>query len=196
MKGKVWIASFVVAMLACTVSQAQDRSLGLRLGYPLGITYKAYIQSNHAVEFLLGTAPGGWNSHYYEKSFSKYNDFDNAHYLSHHVKTTVYLQGRYLFQYNIPVDGMEGKLDWYWGAGAMLKLASVQYKYRLSEPPTTDYFKTVTDIDFGPEFMGGMEYTFEDVPITLFGEVSILMELVNRPLVFRGFAGVGGRLRF
>jgi len=196
MKGKVWIASFVVALLMCTVSQAQDRSLGLRLGYPLGITYKAYIQSNHAVEFLLGTAPGGWNSRYYENSFSKYNDFDKAHYLSHHVKTTVYLQGRYLFQYNIPVDGMEGKLDWYWGAGAMLKLASVQYKYRLSEPPTTDYFKTVTDIDFGPEFMGGMEYTFEDVPITLFGEVSILMELVNRPLVFRGFAGVGGRLRF
>ena len=53
MKGKVWIASFVAALLACTVSQAQDRSLGLRLGYPLGITYKAYVQSNHAVEFLL-----------------------------------------------------------------------------------------------------------------------------------------------
>jgi hypothetical protein len=44
--------------------------------------------------------------------------------------------------------------------------------------------------------MAGMEYTFEDVPITLFGEVSVLVELANRPLVFRGFTGVGGRLRF
>jgi hypothetical protein len=196
MKGKVWIAAAVIAVLMSTAADAQDRSLGLRLGYPLGITYKAYVQSNHAVELLLGTAPGGWNARYYENSFSKYHDFDHGTYLSHHVKSTVYLQGRYLFQYNIPVDGMEGKLEWYWGAGAMLKLANVEYKYRLSEPPTNNYYKTVTDIDFGPEFMGGMEYTFEDVPITLFGEVSILMELVNRPLVFRGFAGVGGRLRF
>ncbi|HTF19658.1 MAG TPA: hypothetical protein VK658_16410 [Chryseolinea sp.] len=196
MKGKLRIAAVSIGLLLYHVGNAQDRSLGLRLGYPLGITFKAYVQSNHAVEFLLGTAPGGWNSRYYENLFSKYNDFDNFTYLSHHVRNTVYLQGRYLLQYNIPVDGMEGKLDWYWGAGAMLKFASVQYQYKTNDPPNTPYFETVTDVDFGPEFMGGMEYTFEDVPITLFGEVSIVMELVNRPLVFRGFAGVGGRLRF
>jgi hypothetical protein len=196
MKRKVWIAAAIIGLFLYNGADAQDRSLGLRLGYPLGITYKSYIQSNRAVEFLLGTAPSGWNSQYYEKSFDKYNDFDNSAYMSHHVKSTVYLQGRYLFQYNIPVDGMEGNLGWYWGAGAMLKFASVQYQYKTNEPPNNPYFQTVTDVDFGPEFMAGMEYTFEDVPITLFGEVSILIELANRPLVLRGFTGVGGRLRF
>ncbi|MEJ1236661.1 hypothetical protein WBG78_00950 [Chryseolinea sp. T2] len=195
MNGKVLIAAILVACVAYNAS-AQDRSLGLRLGYPLGITFKSYIQSNHAVEFLLGTQPGNWSSNYYKKSFHKFNDFENDTYLSHHVRSTLYLQGRYLFQYNIPVSGMEGMLDWYWGAGAMIKFASVQYQYHTNEPPKTPYYQTVTDVDFGPEFMGGMEYTFEDVPITLFGEVSVLIELVNRPFVFRGFAGVGGRLRF
>lgn len=196
MKGSVWIVSIIIGLLLCNSAAAQDRSIGLRLGYPLGITYKAYVQSNHAVEFLLGTAPGSWNSQYYENSFDKYNDFDNSTYMSHSVKNTVYVEGRYLFQYNIPIDGMVGKLDWYWGAGAMLKFASVKYQYRTNEPPNNTYYQTVTDVDFGPEFMAGMEYTFEDVPITLFGEVSILLELANRPLVLRSFAGVGGRLRF
>ena len=196
MKGKVWIATAIIGWFLVNGVNAQDRSIGLRLGYPLGITYKTYVQSNHAIEFLLGTAPSGWNSHYYEASFDKYNDFDHSSYMSHHVKSSVYLQGRYLFQYNIPVDGMVGKLDWYWGAGAMLKFASVQYHYKSNEPPNNAYYETVTDVDFGPEIMAGMEYTFEDVPITLFGEVSVLMELANRPLVLRGFTGVGGRLRF
>ena len=185
-----------VLMCFSNSAYTQDRSLGLRIGTPLGISYKAYVQSAHAVEFIIGTAPGGWNARYYEKSFHKYRDFENYSYMSHHVKSTVYLQGRYLFQYNIPVDGMVGKLDWYWGAGAMLKFAGVQYQYHTNDPPNNNYYDNVTDVDFGPEFMGGMEYTFEDVPITLFGEVSVLIELVNRPFVFRGFAGVGGRLRF
>lgn len=196
MQGKVRIVAAVVVLLTANAAIAQDRSLGLRVGYPLGISYKGYIHSNRAVEFLIGTMPPGWNSRYYERSFGTYRDFDQYSYLSHNVRSTFYLQGRYLFQYDIPVQGMEGKLDWYWGAGALLKFASVSYQYQTREPPNNSYFETVTDIDFGPEFMAGMEYTFEDVPITLFGEVSVLIELANRPLVFRGFAGVGGRLRF
>jgi len=196
MRGKVWIMAAVLGLFSLNAARGQDRSLGLRLGYPLGLSYKAYVQSNHAVEFIVGTAPGSWSSNYYENSFDKYNDFKNFSYLSHHVRSTLYLQGRYQFQYDIPVDGMVGKLDWYWGAGAVLKFASVQYQYNTNEPPKNPYDQTVTDVDFGPEFMGGMEYTFEDVPITLFGEVSVMIELANRPFIFRGFAGVGGRLRF
>lgn len=175
---------------------AQDRSIGLRLGYPLGVTYKGYIQSNHAIELIAGTAASGWNTHYYEKSFNKYNDFEDFVYMSHHVRSTLFLQGRYQFQYNILVDGMEGKLDWFWGAGAMLKFASVQYHYSANEPPNNSYYETVTDVDFGPEFMAGMEYTFEDAPITVFSEVSIMIELANRPMVLRAFLGIGGRFRF
>ena len=51
------------------------------------------------------------------------------------------------------------------------------------------------DIDIGPEGMIGMEYTFEDVPITVFGEVSLMLELVDR-VTLRPFTGVGARYRF
>jgi hypothetical protein len=41
-----------------------------------------------------------------------------------------------------------------------------------------------------------MDYIFEDIPLELFGEVSILTELADRPLTFRAFGGVGARFRF
>jgi hypothetical protein len=52
-----------------------------------------------------------------------------------------------------------------------------------------------TDFDFGPEGIFGAEYTFEDVPVTLFAETSLQLELVDR-LTLRLFAGTGARFNF
>jgi hypothetical protein len=159
----------------------------------MGITYKKYLPQNRAIEFGLGTLTSGWYSQYYENSFSRYKRYDGYRYLSHNVSSTVYLQGRYLFHTDIHIEGMMGELDWYWGLGGMLKFANVDYRYRNeNEEIVRD---TRTDIDLGPEGILGMEYTFEDVPITLFGEFSLMMEFADR-LAFRGFSGVGARYNF
>jgi hypothetical protein len=159
----------------------------------MGITYKKYLPQNRAVEFGLGTLTSGWYNQYYENSFSRYKRYDGYHYLSHNVSSTVYLQGRYLFHTDIHIEGMMGELDWYWGLGGMLKFANIDYRYRNeNEEIVRD---TRTDIDLGPEGILGMEYTFEDVPITIFGEFSLMMEFADR-LALRGFSGVGGRYNF
>jgi hypothetical protein len=103
----------------------QTQSIGVRLGNPIGITYKHGLGHGRALEFLIGTASQAWSSGYYKNSFSDHQRYDDYVYQSHRTKGTVYFQGRYLFQYNIPVDGMEGRLGWYWGLGAMLKIATV-----------------------------------------------------------------------
>ena len=173
---------------------AQKQGVGLRIGNPLGLTYKRYLPNDRAFEFLFGTAPGSWNKNYYKNSFKDRDDYNDYSYQSHNVESTVYFQGRYLFQYNIPVEGMVGKLDWYWGAGALLKFAKVNYKYEL--PNDAQQSDTRTDIDFGPEGIAGMEYTFDDIPLTLFGEVSVLLEFADRPLTFRAFSAAGVRFNF
>jgi hypothetical protein len=185
----------LILLSSCFIfSFAQDRGIGLRLGAPMGITYKKYLPQNRAIEIGLGTLTSGWYNQYYENSFSKYNRYDGFDYQSHNVNSTVYLQGRYLFHYDIQIEGMMGKLDWYWGLGGMLKLASIDYRYRNeNEEIIRD---TRTDIDLGPEGIIGMEYTFEDVPITIFGEFSLMMEFADRPLAMRGFSGVGARYIF
>jgi hypothetical protein len=90
---------------------------------------------------------------------------------------------------------MAGKLGWYWGGGVMLKSAGVEYWYS-SIGLNDAYSDKRTDIDFGPEAIAGTEYTFDDIPLTLFGEVSVLLELADRPLSFRAFAAAGARFNF
>ena len=175
---------------------AQKQGVGLRIGNPLGITYKRYLPNDRAFEFGLGTASPGWNANYYKNSFKDYDQYENDEYRSHDVNSTVYLQGRYLFQYNIPIEGMVGKLDWYWGVGALLKFANVNFTYQNGDSPSNTVHDARTDIDFGPEGIAGMEYTFDDVPITVFGEVSLMLEFADRPLTFRSFGAAGARFNF
>jgi hypothetical protein len=191
---RVLVIIFLLSGTGCVLAQKQ--SVGLRIGNPLGITYKRYLPNDRAFEFGLGTAPSGWSSNYYKNSFKDYNHYDNYDYRSHDVNSTIYFQGRYLFQYNIPIEGMVGKLDWYWGVGALLKIANVNFTYQDGDSPSNIGHDTKTDIDFGPEGIAGMEYTFDDVPITIFGEVSVMLEFADRPLTFRCFGAAGARFNF
>jgi hypothetical protein len=188
------IITSILLSTCCIAAFSQDRGIGLRLGAPMGITYKKYFPANKAIELGLGTLTPGWYDQYHENSFLDYKKYDDYNYLSHHVNSTVYFQGRYLFHNDIHVEGMLGKWDWYWGVGGMLKFASIDYRYRLENGEVRR--DTHTDIDLGPEGILGMEYTLEDVPITFFGEFSLMMEFADRPLTFRVFTGLGARYNF
>lgn len=170
-------------------SYAQDRGIGVRLGAPTGITYKKYLPQNKAVEFGLGTLTNGWYDNYYRKSFRSFDRFEGYDYVSHRVRSAIYFQGRYLLQNDIPIEGMMGKLEWYWGLGGLIKFGNVEYRYRNESGNT--FYQTRTDLDLGPEGILGMEYTFEDVPLTIFGEFSLMIEIVDRPGILRGLSGVG-----
>jgi hypothetical protein len=187
--------TFCICLLALVTMSvhAQKQGIGLRLGEPMGFTYKMYLPNNKALEFGLGSSPRGWNSTYYTNSFEdRYDDYDH---ISHRVRNTVYLQARYLIHNNLNTQGIEGKLDWYWGIGAVLKTARVEYRYRDEVPPQNVYKDSRTDIDFGPEVIGGLEYTFEDIPLTGFGELSLLVEVADRRTI-RLLGGLGIRYNF
>lgn len=188
------VITFLFLVLIVASVQAQNNGIGVRLGDPMGVTYKKYLPHSKALEFILGSASPGWNQNYYQNSFDANNKYDNYTYRSHQVQSTLYLQGRYLLDYPIHIDGMEGKLNWYWGIGALLKIAEVKYQYRM--PDQNNASDVRTDVDFGPEGIIGMEYTFEDVPLTIFGEVSLLLEIADRPGALRPFAGTGIRFNF
>jgi hypothetical protein len=176
------------------VAEAQHQGIGLRLGEPFGITYKRYLPGNAAVEFGIGTAPKDWSKNYYSNSFeNRYEDDDEV---SHKVRNVLYLQGRYLFHNPINADGIEGKFNWYWGPGVVLKSARVEYRYRQEIPTTNQVLERKrTDTDFGPEIIGGVEYTFEDAPVSIFAEMSLFLELTDRT-TFRLLGGVGARFNF
>lgn len=190
MRKLIFLSVFIVTP---AMVWAQKQSLGLRLGDPIGLTYKKYTGDNRAIEFILGTSPTTWRREYYVNSFYDYSKYDGFVYRSHKLNNPIYLQARYLLHYDIPVEGMEGRLQWYWGVGGMLKSAKIEYRYHEGPPdnsPRTDVRNT---LDFGPDGIGGVEYTFEDVPLNVFGEISLLLEIADRPLTPQIFGAVGAR---
>jgi hypothetical protein len=186
----------LVLLACCTVSNAQKHAIGLRLGDPMGITYKNYLTKTRSVEFILGSASKNWHWDYYQNSFEDYSQFSNDRYISHQVLSTLYLQGRYLLNYDIQIDGMVGKLDWYWGLGALVKAAHVRYTFQDFSGNVPVESGTKYDIDFGPEGIIGLEYKFQNIPLSVFGEASLLIELADRPGAIRVFGAVGARYNF
>jgi hypothetical protein len=191
---KKLIGTVVLLLFFFLQVYSQDRGIGLRLGNPIGITYKKYFPRQHkAIELGLGSGYSTWYPHYYENTFNDFDRYEDFEYISHDVKSSLYFQGRYLLQNDIPIEGMVGRLEWYWGIGGLLKIAQVDFRYRDVDEVITS---SRTDIDLGPEGILGMEYTFEDVPLTIFGELSLMIEIADRPLALRGFSGVGVRYNF
>jgi hypothetical protein len=188
---------FISLAIAFTAS-AQNfpvHSLSVRVGIPVGFTYKTYVTRKAAFEFGIGGASPYWSNHYYINSFNTFSKYKDFKYIDHRVHNTLYLQGRYIKDFPISTTGMEGALNWYCGVGGVLKVASLTYRYTNTDaiPPTqTDKH---TDIDFGPEAILGAEYYLEDTPFSFYGEGSAMLEVFDR-VGGRLFFAVGARFHF
>lgn len=186
-------------MIGISASYAQNyptQSVSLRLGVPIGITYKGYFGKKEALEFGIGTTSQYWAKQYYINSFNAYSKYRNFKYVDHNVQSTIYLQGRYLKDFPIPTSGMEGNLNWYCGAGAVIKIARLSYTYQDVDAIPVTQVSQHTDIDFGPEGILGAEYWMEDVPFSFYGEASAMLELADRIGSGRFFLAVGARYHF
>lgn len=162
----------------------------------MGVTYKKYVGKWTALEFTVGAASPYWSRTYYQNSFNDYSRYDSYIYLSHKLESTVYFQARWLMHFNIPVQDMEGKLNWYWGLGGVVKVAKLTYRFTdpASNPSTRS--EVTSDIDVGPEGILGVEYTFEDIPLAVFGDASLMLEVADRPGAARTFGALGVRYNF
>ena len=195
MKKIITLATVFFVSVAAFAQNGPTKSVSLRLGIPLGLSYQVYTGKKDHFEFVLGTASPSWSNHYYINSFNTFSKYKNFKYLDHTVKGTTYLQARYLKDFAVPTTGMQGSLTWYCGIGALFKVAKVNYTYtNVDAIPPTQRDKH-TDIDFGPEAILGSEYWLEDTPFSFFGEGSVMFEVFDRQ-TGRLFGAVGVRYHF
>lgn len=194
---RITIISALLIISSALRAQSFRNAIGLRLGSPMGVSYKQYLSERSAWEVTFGTVPRSWYWSYYRNSFNDNDDYDGFRYSSHDVESTVFLGGRYLLRQPLAVSDSPGRLTWYYGGGAMLKLARVQYRYtNLAAPQNGALSDDNVDIDFGPEAITGLEYLIEDIPLSAFAEASAFFEITDRPGAFRLFGGVGVRYHF
>jgi len=183
--------------------------IGLRLGDPAGITLKKKLDDKTALELNVGRT-GWWNNNRYGNRFDDFDDFKGYSYNSHKVKSPIAIQVHYLFQKNVSdIEGLEDLqgLQWYFGVGGQIRFISITYDYCWDHDHDPDPFDwdshwhcdgtdNVTDLDVGADGIIGLEYTFEDAPISLFLDINVFVEVFDNPLAMWFQSGLGARYNF
>ncbi|WP_226390804.1 hypothetical protein [Penaeicola halotolerans] len=190
-------AIFLICFLAANASFAQRHSLGLRLGDPLGFSYKYYVGDGSALELIIGRTSGSTQANYYRNAFLDDPRFDDFSYQGHNVVSSSSMQGRYVFHQDLyEQTDLEG-LSWYYGFGGQVRFINVDYLYEnLTEPLPNQTRETITNIDMGIESILGLGYEIPTAPVTLYFETSLFLEIIDRFGPMRFQAAVGARYIF
>jgi hypothetical protein len=186
-------------VLLPTLGFAQERGVGIRIGEPLSFTYKDFIEDHLSYEIMLGFA-GVNGSDYYRKDFESNPPSSNAFYQSHAAKRGVSLNARVALNEDITdvFDINQGYLLGYGGVGVQIRTTKVNYSYFQSTSSSTTQpllREDRTNFDLGPEIFAGAEYYFDEVPISIFAEIGMYLELIDRINV-KGQGGIGVRYLF
>lgn len=194
MKYRILFLLFSLPML----SLAQERGAGIRLGEPLSFTYKDFIEDYLSYEIMLGGA-GINGSDYYRKDFENNPPSSNAFYQGHAASRGVSINFRMALHEDITdvFDITQGYLLGYGGAGIQVRTTNVDYTYIQSNPglPETVLREKRNNFDLGPEVFAGAEYYFDETPISVFVEVGMFLELIDR-INLKGQGGIGVRYLF
>lgn len=205
--GKLGMLCLVV-LLGTTVTQAQkkDWGIGLRGGDPSGITLKKYMGGN-ALEINVGrthtfSGRGWYDNRFHEWYHDNKYDYKEFNYVGYRSSMPLAIQVHYLWQksLNRVADANVSGLDWYVGLGGQIRMQSYtfDYRYKIKDDPNWFYAKgdKVTDLDLGVDGVIGLEYNFEKIPIALFVDATVFMEIVDRPFYFWMQGGLGVRYNF
>lgn len=197
MKNKLLLLfAFGILSTTSVVAQQKNWGIGVRFGDPLGLSIKKYLPRQKALEFNIGRTLG----YNYSNAFYRNNKYDRDfyNYEWHQPRSSVSLQGRYLVHKNLRMSEVPG-LEWYYGGGAQLRFFSVDYRYEYYNAFDRKWrtrTERVTQTDIGLDGIIGLEYSWREVPITVFAEVNLFLEILDDPFLpfFQG--GVGARYYF
>lgn len=188
--------SFAVLAIGLTAFSAQAQSnsykwgVGLRAGEPSGITVKKYNGSN-AWELNIGRARYWTYAYDYGYYFNHDNRYKGYKYLGYRGHTGLDVQLRKLWSKNLPDVN---NLNWYYGIGGQLFTNSYYYKYRDENDIVRE--DRYTNFDVGIDGILGLEYFFDELPISVSLDVNATMLLIDRPLYLFGQSGLGIRYNF
>lgn len=202
MKKLLTLLLFLAAFSPGFNAAAQDNwGIGFRLGDPSGISIKKYM-AGKALELSIGRSHvfsrRGW---YDDRFYDWYKDekFGYADYKYHGSSYSVPIAFQLHYLIEKDIKGLDG-LKWYVGFGAQVRYQNHYYSYyfKYHNDPYWYYTKEqrVTDFDFGPDGVIGLEYRMEDLPISFFADATLFMEIADNPFLFWGQGGIGARYNF
>lgn len=189
-----------ILIIAKSLLAQEDWAIGLRVGDPTGITAKKYMGKS-ALEVNVGRTYMFYSrpheKYFYDWHKGKNYGYDEVQYLAYKRSLPVSIQLHWYLQN--PIDNFAGEdtegLAWYFGGGIQFRSQTYYYDYKYKREKNSDweyvYKERVTDLDLGLDGTIGLEYKFEDLPISIMGDINLFLELVDTPSVWlQGSIGV------
>lgn len=210
MKTKIKLPALIIILgLAITFAanvKAQNFGIGVRFGDPSGITVKKYFAKS-ALELSVGRTYWLYHRGWYDRRFVAWYDeqkfgYKEFQYIGYSASPPIGVQLHYLIRKPISSVGEEttSGLEWYFGFGGQVRYQTFFFDYRYKLEGSPDWFYAtggrVTDLDIGPDGVIGLEYIFHEVPLAVFLDATLFMEIVDAPFIFWFQGGIGGRYNF
>lgn len=193
MRNFLTLSIFIVTLICSQQAFGQKGKwgAGVRLGDPTGVSLKKYGKTN--LEFNIG------RSYYlykysYERAFYGYGKFKDrkVYYYRGYEAVRAPIAVQLHFMKQKAIKDVKG-LDWYVGVGPQFRSERVRYVY--------DYYgrrvvEDVNEIDLGIDGVIGLEYNFDDMPLSIAADATLFMEIFNDPFFPWGQAGLAIRYNF
>lgn len=138
-------------------------------------------------------------NYWYEENRFGYKDFN---YLGYKASVPIGIQVHYLFQKSLNSLGGENTagLTLYYGPGVQFRTQSYHFDYRYKIEGNPDWYyvtgNRITDLDLGADGVIGLEYTFKELPVSVFADATLFMEVADNPFLFWFQGGAGARYNF
>lgn len=197
---------FAILLISIAANAQKKWGIGVRLGDPSGITLKKYFGSS-ALELNVGRTRWFNDRGWYDRRFNdwytdKRYDYDDYQYIGYRSAPAIAVQLHYLFRKSLnKVAGESASgLEWYLGVGGQLRNHVYYYNYRYKVKGSNNWVyvgeERINNFDLGVDGVIGLEYRFKDAPISVFGDVTLFMEVLDDPFLFSFQGGIGLRYNF
>ncbi len=179
------------------------QGIGFKLGDPFALTYKFYASKSIAFAIDAGKTASGLYNEYYRNAFTNYmpdslTNTENIQYLSHKVTSNVFLEGKFLYQWE--ASKISKGLHLYAGAGWQWRSANIKYDYLYSDTSGSgvSYIGSLTEnrFTYGPVVLLGFEYANFSIPVSAFIVIEWFSDVALDPGYSRFQGGVGLRYVF
>lgn len=186
-----------VERYSCPVVRRTKASMGIgvKVGDPVGNTFKVYFLKRFAFEAVVGNTTSGLYSQFIREQFEVDPQFDTLRYLGHAKRFSVSGQARVLIHNPLPeaISGEAG-IDWYLGLGWNVRTLKIEYTYDTGDDSPISYMigkSTVTHVLYGPDVILGFEYVLPELPLAAFAEAGMFYDIaIVHEFKFEGGLGL------
>ena len=135
---------FVAISYSSSKAQSFKNAIGLRMGSPIAVSFKHFLNGSSALEAFAGTRSYGYDYSYYYYDYSRIRYWTVGAAYHHHMPINLGF-----------IDGLE----YYFGGGVSAYFWNYGEYY---------YAERFSSTSFSIQGYIGMNYTFENIPLNLF----------------------------